>query len=340
MYSHISASEPLAMTDQDNSYRPRSPDFSSGFAGNGHSFQDSYNQNPYIFSNSLSPQASYDASPFFNSPASRVPQPPPPPPPYLSQSFAPTPGHEMPPQTRSRTRASHPPQQPQAQPTQQFQPFQQSPPSLHHPAPPQPRQHHRQQQQFSNDQQQFSDDQQQFSNGQQQLPHAQKEQLPYHPQTQQQPPPVESFPPTYPLPTADETPSKPPPQRKLTSHLSGIEVKTKFPVARIKRIMQADEDVGKVAQVTPIAVSKALELFMISLVTKASQQAKDRSSKRITAGHLKEAIAKDDVLDFLADIISKVPDQPGRNNDDGSDHNEKPKKKAGNRRKKDEDDDF
>jgi hypothetical protein len=35
-----------------------------------------------------------------------------------------------------------------------------------------------------------------------------------------------------------------------------IEVKTKFPVARIKRIMQADEDVGKVAQVTPVAVCK------------------------------------------------------------------------------------
>lgn len=33
-----------------------------------------------------------------------------------------------------------------------------------------------------------------------------------------------------------------------------VEVKTKFPVARIKRIMQADEDVGKVSQVTPIAV--------------------------------------------------------------------------------------
>jgi hypothetical protein len=38
---------------------------------------------------------------------------------------------------------------------------------------------------------------------------------------------------------------------------AGIEVKTKFPVARIKRIMQADEDVGKVAQVTPIAVCKS-----------------------------------------------------------------------------------
>ena len=35
---------------------------------------------------------------------------------------------------------------------------------------------------------------------------------------------------------------------------SGVTIKTKFPVARIKRIMQADEDVGKVSQVTPVAV--------------------------------------------------------------------------------------
>ena len=28
----------------------------------------------------------------------------------------------------------------------------------------------------------------------------------------------------------------------------------KFPVARIKKIMQADEDVGKVAQATPVVV--------------------------------------------------------------------------------------
>ena len=41
----------------------------------------------------------------------------------------------------------------------------------------------------------------------------------------------------------------------------GIEVKTKFPVARIKRIMQADEDVGKVAQVTPTAVCEFIQLL-------------------------------------------------------------------------------
>ncbi|KAJ5083881.1 hypothetical protein NUU61_008460 [Penicillium alfredii] len=120
---------------------------------------------------------------------------------------------------------------------------------------------------------------------------------------------------------------------------AGIEVKTKFPVARIKRIMQADEDVGKVAQVTPIAVSKALELFMISLVTKAAQEAKDRNSKRVTASHLKHAVANDEVLDFLADIISKVPDQPAgrKHEDDGSDPNEGRRKRGG-RRPKDESD--
>lgn len=46
----------------------------------------------------------------------------------------------------------------------------------------------------------------------------------------------------------------------------GIEVKTKFPVARIKRIMQADEDVGKVAQVTPTAVCKSSN-FNLSLIS-------------------------------------------------------------------------
>ena len=38
----------------------------------------------------------------------------------------------------------------------------------------------------------------------------------------------------------------------------GIDVKTKFPVARIKRIMQADEDVGKVANATPTAVCESI----------------------------------------------------------------------------------
>lgn len=39
----------------------------------------------------------------------------------------------------------------------------------------------------------------------------------------------------------------------MTESSSG-QWKSRFPVARIKKIMQADEDVGKVAQVTPVAI--------------------------------------------------------------------------------------
>jgi len=120
----------------------------------------------------------------------------------------------------------------------------------------------------------------------------------------------------------------------------GIDVKTKFPVARIKRIMQADEEVGKVAQVTPVAVSKALELFMISLVTKSTALARNGNSKRITAQHLKKAIEADEQFDFLNDIVGKVvegPDAGGKRvkeDDDSDDAEEGAKKKARGRKKK------
>ncbi|PGH00215.1 hypothetical protein GX51_05912 [Blastomyces parvus] len=253
------------MTDQDNSYRPRSPDF-SGFPGSLQLPPSPYGQTPYPLNSPLAHRASYDASPFF-SPQAHQPQP------QLQrpthQQYIPQPldsnypPHIMPPRTRSRAAATE-------------------------------QQHH----------------------------------------------PMEW----------NAAPESPPPENHLAkmrgsapSQVSGgIEVKTKFPVARIKRIMQADEDVGKVAQVTPIAVSKALELFMISLVTKAADEARARSSKRVTAAHLKEAISKDEVLDFLADIISKVPDQPtgSKKDDDGSDHNDGRRRKGGGRRKKEDHDDF
>ncbi|SAM05246.1 hypothetical protein [Absidia glauca] len=84
--------------------------------------------------------------------------------------------------------------------------------------------------------------------------------------------------------------------------------KTKFPVARIKKIMQLDEDVGKVAQATPILISKALELFMQSLIDQACNEARSRSAKRLTVAHLKKTIDTTEQFDFLKDIVADVPD--------------------------------
>ncbi|KAL7923489.1 DNA polymerase epsilon subunit C [Trichoderma austrokoningii] len=119
-------------------------------------------------------------------------------------------------------------------------------------------------------------------------------------------------------------------------------VKTKFPTARIKRIMQADEEVGKVAQQTPIAVGKALELFMIQLVTKSADIARDKGSKRVTASMLKTVVETDEQWDFLREIVSRVETEKegsrskGKGDSDTDEEMEEPKKRGrgGGRRKK------
>lgn len=125
----------------------------------------------------------------------------------------------------------------------------------------------------------------------------------------------------------------------------GVQLKTSFPVARIKRIMQADEDIGKVAQVTPHVVSRALELFMIKLITASAAQANGggaagKGQKRILAQHLKRVIMTDDNFDFLREIANKIPDAPVKGKKDaGSDSDEsKPAKRRAKKRKDSSDD--
>ncbi|KAK7403865.1 hypothetical protein QQX98_010369 [Neonectria punicea] len=115
-------------------------------------------------------------------------------------------------------------------------------------------------------------------------------------------------------PNAKETPfpADMPPRKAAPPPAPVIEpspVRTKFPTARIKRIMQADEEVGKVAQQTPIAVGKALEMFMIQLVTKSADVAKEKGSKRVTAPMLKHVVETDEQWDFLRDIVSRVENE-------------------------------
>lgn len=118
-------------------------------------------------------------------------------------------------------------------------------------------------------------------------------------------------------------------------------VKTRFPTARIKRIMQADDEVGKVAQQTPIAVGKALELFMIDLVSKSAEIAKEKGSKRVTAAMLKQVVEGIETYDFLTDIVSKADVEKenvktkAKAGSDSDDEMPEPKKKGrGGRRKK------
>jgi Dr1-associated corepressor len=103
-----------------------------------------------------------------------------------------------------------------------------------------------------------------------------------------------------------------------------------------------------VAQVTPVAVSKALELFMIALVSGAAEKAREKGGKKVTAQHLKQVVeGNPDQFDFLNDIVGRVTEVTegaggeGRKRkekvaSDSSEDEKKPKKGRGRRKKGDE----
>jgi histone H3/H4 len=83
---------------------------------------------------------------------------------------------------------------------------------------------------------------------------------------------------------------------------------SRIPASRIKKIMQADEDVGKIALPVPLLVSKALELFLQNLCDRTCEITLQRGAKTISAAHLKQCVQRFNVFDFLQEIVNKVPD--------------------------------
>ena len=81
---------------------------------------------------------------------------------------------------------------------------------------------------------------------------------------------------------------------------------------------------------------------MITLVSSAADEASSRSSKRVTATHLKRIVEKEQQLDFLWDITSKVADAPAPSekpeDPDAGDGIGRKRKGSGKRRTKDDDD--
>ncbi|CAN3358230.1 negative cofactor 2 complex subunit alpha [Diutina catenulata] len=115
-----------------------------------------------------------------------------------------------------------------------------------------------------------------------------------------------------------EEPKPAPPQPETNGDSSGrvtqetIEasferIKTHFPAARIKKIMQSDDDIGKVAQATPIIVGRALEIFMANLVESAIIESRKQGVKRISASHIRAAVENCEQFDFLVDSVAKYP---------------------------------
>lgn len=80
-------------------------------------------------------------------------------------------------------------------------------------------------------------------------------------------------------------------------------IKTHFPPAKIKKIMQTDEDIGKVSQATPVITGRSLEFFIAMLVDKSSKLARQEGCKRISREIMKKTIMTDEKFDFLREVV-------------------------------------
>lgn len=79
--------------------------------------------------------------------------------------------------------------------------------------------------------------------------------------------------------------------------------KCRFPIARIKKIMQFDEEVGKVSSSAPIVISHAIELFLVDLLKSLMEEAKQKGAKKIVLPHLESCVLSSQRLEFLKDFF-------------------------------------
>uniref|UniRef100_A0A8B9H9U7 Dr1-associated corepressor-like n=1 Tax=Astyanax mexicanus TaxID=7994 RepID=A0A8B9H9U7_ASTMX len=76
----------------------------------------------------------------------------------------------------------------------------------------------------------------------------------------------------------------------------------RFPPGRIKKIMQKDTEVGRMATAVPVIISKALEMFLISFLTKTSLITHSKNSRVMSVNHMKQCIESEKLFDFLKDL--------------------------------------
>merc|ERR1711970_431662 len=101
---------------------------------------------------------------------------------------------------------------------------------------------------------------------------------------------------------------------------------SRFPPVRIKKIMQSDEEIGKVAAAVPVLISRAIEMFMTRLLQDAEKQILQRNARTLTPQHIKQAINSHQCMGFLHNLVADIPDNYQNTNDDDVDE-PKPKKR-------------
>jgi histone H3/H4 len=76
--------------------------------------------------------------------------------------------------------------------------------------------------------------------------------------------------------------------------------------AKIKKMLQSDEEMGRVASGAPVVISRALEMFIASLTKQSCEIAVKAGSRTLSAGHLKVCIEATPQFDYLKTFVTDV----------------------------------
>ncbi|KAM4724466.1 dr1-associated corepressor [Anableps anableps] len=76
----------------------------------------------------------------------------------------------------------------------------------------------------------------------------------------------------------------------------------RFPPGRIRKIMQKDTEVGRIAMSVPVIISRALEMFLKSLLTKTCLITQAKFNNIVSVAHMKQCIESEKLFHFLKDL--------------------------------------
>ncbi|XP_040916969.1 dr1-associated corepressor isoform X2 [Toxotes jaculatrix] len=80
----------------------------------------------------------------------------------------------------------------------------------------------------------------------------------------------------------------------------------RFPPSRIKKIMQKDTEVGRIAMAVPVIISRALEMFLKSLLTKTCLITQSKLNTVMSVAHMKQCIESEKLFHFLKDLAERA----------------------------------
>ncbi|CAL9112550.1 unnamed protein product [Musa acuminata var. zebrina] len=78
-----------------------------------------------------------------------------------------------------------------------------------------------------------------------------------------------------------------------------------LPLARIKKIMKADEDVRMISAEVPVVFAKACEMFILELTLRSWIHTEENKRRTLQKNDIAAAITNADMFDFLVDIIPR-----------------------------------